>query len=71
MYYAIAYLNMAGNGFSITEPYVHDDVASYDDCLKQCENMKKSGFRKVTPFMCQENELPENVTWNFVMSHTF
>ena len=65
--YAIAYLNMNGNGFSITEPYIHDNINSYEDGKLEVENMKDCGFRQVTLF--EYDELPEFITWNFVTEH--
>lgn len=66
--YAIAYLNMNGDGFSITEPYIHDDINSYEDGKNEVEKMKSGGFRQVTLFE-YDDELPEFITWNFVMEH--
>lgn len=66
--YAIAYLDMAGNGFSITEPYICDDINSYEDGKNEVEKMKSGGFRRVTLFK-YDDELPESVTWNFVMDN--
>lgn len=66
--YAIAYLNMVGNGFSITEPYIHDDINSYEDGKNEVEKMKNGGFRQVTLFE-YDDELPEFITWDFVMAH--
>lgn len=66
--YAIAYLNMAGNGFSVLEPYIHDDINSYEDGKNEVEKMKNRGFCQVTLFE-YDDELPESITWNFVMEH--
>lgn len=69
MEYAIAYLTMAGNGFSVLEPFIHDGIESLEEAERQKESMERGGFRQVTVFGYEENELPEFVTWNFVLSH--
>ena len=67
MEYAIAYLTMSGDGFSYLEPFIHDGIESLEEAQRQKESMEKGGFRQVTIFGCEENELPEFVTWNFVL----
>lgn len=69
MQYAIAYLDMNGLGFSVLEPFIHDGLDSYDIAKYQKETMIQNGFRQVTIFLYEEDELPECVTWNFVNSH--
>ena len=69
MEYAIAYLTMSGDGFSYLEPFIHDGIESLEEAQRQKESMEKGGFRQVTIFGCEENELPEFVSCNFVLSH--
>lgn len=69
MEYAIAYLTMAGSGFSFLEPFIHDGLNSIEEAQQQKDSMEKGGFKKVTIFGYEENELPEYVTWNFVLNH--
>lgn len=69
MEYAIAYLTMNGDGFSYLEPFIHDGLESLEDAQKQKDSMERGGFRQVTIFGYEEIELPEFVTWNFVLSH--
>ena len=69
MQYAIAYCDMNGCGFSVLEPFVHEGLDSYDDAKRQQDAMIQNGFRHVTIFAFEENELPEYITWNFVNSH--
>ena len=70
MEYAIAYLTMSGDGFSYLEPFIHDGIESLEEAQRQKESMEKGGFRQVTIFGCEENELPEFVTWILVWPKT-
>ena len=67
--YAVAYLNIDGTGFGITEPYIHDDINSYNNGKDEVAKMKNSGFRQVTLFEYDDEKAPEFITWNFVMEH--
>lgn len=67
--YAIAYNSMAGTGFSLTEPFIHDNYETLEDLIKEKQVMINNGFKNVTIFSYYENELPESVTWSFVLKH--
>lgn len=70
MTYLIAYLDCNENGFTHTEPCIKDEINSYEDGIQQKEQLKKDGFREVILFAVEcEDEIPESVTWNFVMEH--
>ena len=69
MEYAIAYLTMSGDGFSYLEPFIHDGIESLEEAQRQKESMEKGGFRQVTIFGCEENELPVLVTFIFVLTN--
>jgi len=67
--YAIAYLDSAGHGFSILEPYVRDEFDSQNEADREKEIMIRNGFRQATIFCYEDEKLPEFITWNFVQSH--
>lgn len=69
IYYAIAYHNTDGKGFGFTEPFIYDDCESLEEALQQKEIMINDGFRNVVIFSYYEDELPEFITWNFVLLH--
>lgn len=70
MVYLIAYLDRNENGFVHAEPWIKDEVDSYEDGAQQREQLKNDGFREVILFAVEcEDEIPESVTWNFVMEH--
>ena len=64
--YAIAYLDSHGEGHSVLEPYIFDDINSLEDGKAQQKKMTNMGFRQVKLFW-YEDELPEYITWNFVL----
>ena len=69
MSYAIAYNDNSGSGFSALEPFVHDDIRSLEDAICQREKLIIDGYRNVTIFSFKADELPEFISWNFVLSH--
>lgn len=66
--YAIAYLDQNENGFSSIEPYILDDVDNYQHGMKYMDELTKENYKQVILFE-YEDELPEIVTWDFVLSH--
>lgn len=67
MNYAIAYCDMLGNGYSMLEPYIYDDIEDLEDAKLQLDSMVKSGYKNVTIFEYDEDTLPEYVSWNFIL----
>ena len=57
-----------GNGFSITEPYIEDNMNSKDEAISKSKELTVDGFQQVTVFSFVD-KLPEYVSWNYVMEH--
>lgn len=66
--HAIAYLDQNENGFSSIEPYIFDDVDNYQHGIKCVGYLIKEDYKRVTLFEYKD-ELPEIVTWDFVLEH--
>ena len=65
--YAIAYLDTNENGFSSIEPFIFDDINNYQHGIKCSDELMKK-YKRVALFE-YEDELPESVTWDFVLEH--
>ena len=61
--YGIAYLDIDGEGFSDTEPFIVD-CSSFQQCKEDMEWMMKNGYRKVIPF--RYNGSMDYYTWDYV-----
>lgn len=70
MNFAIAYLDINGNGFSPTCPWIEDCVNSIEHGLRMMDDMISDGYERVTLFTYGEEEvLPEFVSWDYVLKH--
>lgn len=66
-FYAIAYLDENGFGFSDTEPFVQLPYDSYTDALAAEDGIRHLGCKNVTIFKTNTPEC--SVTWEYVYKH--
>lgn len=67
---AIAYLDMNGKGFDPVHPWIDECVNSVEHGCRIMDDLVSDGYQRVTLFAYgDEEELPECIGWDFIMSH--
>lgn len=68
MKHHIAYKDQNGNDFD-GFPWVLRGNESYEETVLEAERLVWEGFRDVYVFDVDTDDLPEDVTWDFVHAH--
>lgn len=69
MMYLIAYKDKHGKDCN-GNPWLIDFGEDKDSAFESLTEMSEKGNKDVTVFCCEDNELPQTVSWEFVNKHS-